>query len=59
MEIDGHECGQLVFLKINIFLLKINIFFYVLNHFDGLILKIILKKLKKYYFDTFQHEKHF
>jgi hypothetical protein len=24
-----------------------------------LILKIILKKLKKYYFDTFQHEKHF
>jgi hypothetical protein len=38
-----------------IFLLKIN-FLCVLNYFNVLILKIIFKK---YYFDVFQHEKHF
>ena len=38
---------------------KKSIFLYVLDRFDALILKIILKKIKKYHFDIFQHEKHF
>jgi hypothetical protein len=32
---------------------------YVLNRFDALILKMILKKMKKHHFDAFRHEKHF
>jgi len=31
----------------------------VLDHFDALISKIILKNKKKHYLDAFQHEKHF
>jgi hypothetical protein len=30
-----------------------------LDRFDVLILKIIFKKIKKYHFDAFRHEKHF
>jgi len=30
-----------------------------LDRFDALISKIIFKKLKKYHFDAFRHEKHF
>jgi len=30
-----------------------------LDHFDALMSKIIFKKLKKYYFNTFSSEKHF
>jgi YHS domain-containing protein len=30
-----------------------------LNHFDVLMLKIILKKIKKYYFNTYMNKKHF
>ena len=30
-----------------------------LDHFDMLILKIILKTIKKYYFDIFQSKKYF
>jgi len=41
------------------FFLQINIFLVFLNHFDALILKIIFKKSKKYYFDIFLIEKHF
>jgi len=46
------------FQKVHFVLLKIN-FLYILDHFDALISKIIFKKLKKYYFNIFQHEKHF
>jgi len=35
------------------------IFFMFLDHFDVLILKIILKKLKKYYFNIFLNKKYF
>jgi len=34
-------------------------FLVFLDHFDVLISKIIFKKLKKYYFNTFLNEKHF
>jgi hypothetical protein len=30
-----------------------------LDHFNALISKIIFKKIKKYYFNIFQNEKHF
>jgi len=40
-------------------LLQINIFFVFLDYFDALMSKIIFKKIKKYYFNTFISEKHF
>ena len=43
-----------------ILLLQIHIFFVFLNHFDALISKIILKKIKKNYFNAFtSKKKHF
>jgi len=54
-----HNCvwkrGAIRIFKIFIFLLKIN-FFYILDCFDTLISKIILKK---YHFDAFWHGKRF
>jgi len=44
--------------KKKIYLLQINMFFVFLDHFNVLILKIILKN-KKYYFNIFLSEKHF
>ena len=43
--------------KINLFLLKN--FVCVFDSFDVLISKIIFKKIKKYHFDVFWHEKYF
>jgi hypothetical protein len=45
--------------KLKMFLLKIIFYIYVLNRFDALISKIILKKMKKHHFDAFRHKKHF
>jgi hypothetical protein len=36
---------------------NLKLFFYVLNYFDVLILKIILKKIKIYYFYIFLYKK--
>jgi len=41
------------------YLLQINIFLVFSNHFDVLMSKIIFKKLKKYDFNVFWHEKLF
>jgi hypothetical protein len=38
-------------------LVQINIFLVFLDHFDALISNIILKKIKKYYFNTFLNKK--
>jgi len=46
-----------VYKKFKFFLLKFN-FLYILDCFDMLILKIILKKIKKYIFNEIQYKKH-
>jgi len=48
-----------IFKKFKVFLFEINIFLVILDHFNMLMLKIILKNFKKYYFIIFMSEKHF
>jgi hypothetical protein len=49
---------ETAFPQVLIFFIK-NYFFILSDPFNMLILKIIFKKLKKYYFDVFLNEKHF